>query len=108
MRTGNFQIKRQLIAYAFATFYLFLVSGRLAATAAESEEAAHFRAKIQLRALERIATFGDDNSDIRNWVPALADLSMQWAGISTSVASTPVSLWLSRTPFQFQININGP
>ena len=108
MRTGKFQIKRQLIAYAFAIFYLFLVSGRLAASPAESDEAAHFRAKMQVRVLERIASFRDDGSDIRVWFPAIAHVSMQWADILNWVAPTPIILSLSRFPFQFEININGP
>ena len=57
MSTRKIEIKRrQLVVCVFAAVYLFLVSGRLSPSRENSDEAAHFRAKMQIRVSERVAS----------------------------------------------------
>jgi hypothetical protein len=109
MSTRKIEIKRrQMVACFFAAFYLLLVSDRLSAGPAESDEAAHFRAKMQIRVLERVANMRDDDTGVRLWLIAELDESSQRSPETSQPDLTPRTTSVTRYPYQFQININGP
>lgn len=109
MSNRKIEIKRrQLIVCFFAAAYLFLVSGRLSACPDETEEAAHFRAKMQIRVMERVASQRDDETGMRFIVCASLGESTQWPAVSRQSEPVPLTSSLRRYICQSEISINGP
>jgi hypothetical protein len=109
MSTRKIEIKRrQLVVCVFAAVYLFLVSGRLSPSRENSDEAAHFRAKMQIRVSERVASLRDDDAGTRLLPAAQLQESLQWPATVRQTKPVPLTSPSRRYTHQSEISINGP